>query len=175
MSTTLQPWNVARAEVTVPFLDAAPDVDDAATLSDNIRTRGGVFLLLSNRAKTLLESCRLAPEIGFVPTDVLNPSGRTLAKCFVVYHRRPFYKVLDLARSDVEMYSGGKVVAEVKHWVLDPSKIPDVDLFHAETSWIATERIWDIFEDNEITGCRFIPIESYDERCLAREKPQAKA
>jgi hypothetical protein len=71
------------------------------------------------------------------------------------------WQVLDLGQSRVEFYSGTNVVYEVKHWVLDESRIPSADLVPTEyKAWIASERVKNVIDRHGFTGFMFTAVAS---------------
>lgn len=125
----------------------------------------GKDLLVSVRAKELLETARLPEDLKFISTEVADRSGTRLGEYFIVISATQF-GVVDYDRSELRHFvSGGEVVRSIRTYCLRRGRLPDCDLFLTEQddwNWIASERVADLFTQNGVTGFRFIPVQLVD-------------
>lgn len=119
-------------------------------------------LLISARAKSLLETLRLPADMKFIPTQVTDRSGDALGEYFVVVSATQF-DVVDYERSEVRHFiSGSEMVSAIRSYCLRRDRMPQLDLFltsHDDWNWIASERVAKIFSREGLTGFRYIPVQ----------------
>jgi hypothetical protein len=153
-----QSATTTRAKLYVPKMNHEPDIERIDCDRIDVRPQ---MLLFSKRAIAVLHKCRI-PDIGFVPTDVFNRAGRLLVEYDLVYQCTRFHDVLDHERSLCKYWVKPTAIARVFRWVLDPSKIPEADLFRAATEWLATDVLREACERHSLKGFKFVPVWSHE-------------
>lgn len=122
-------------------------------------------LLISSRAKSLLETAKLPEDMKFIPTEVIDRSGVEIGQYFVVVSATQF-DVVDYERSELRHFlSGGETVRSIRSYCLRRAQLPDLDLFltkHDDWNWIASERVARLFAREGLTGFRYIPVQLVD-------------
>ncbi|HUY93360.1 MAG TPA: DUF1629 domain-containing protein [Pirellulales bacterium] len=122
-------------------------------------------LLVSARAKTLLETARLPDDLRFIPTDLVDRTGDVLGEYFVLVSAAQF-DVVDYERSELRHFvSGRETVRSIRSYCLRRSQMPDLDLFltkHDDWNWIASQRVARLFARDGLTGFRYIPVQLAD-------------
>ena len=122
-------------------------------------------LLISARAKALLETARLPDDMKFIPTEVVDRSGANLGEYFVVVSTAQF-DVVDYERSGLRQFvCGGETVRSIRSYCLRRHQLPPLDLFlttHDDWNWIASDRLARLFARDGLTGFRYIPVKLVD-------------
>lgn len=122
-------------------------------------------LLVSARAKSLLETARLPGDMRFISTEVVDRTGAVISEYFVVASASQF-DVIDYERSELRQISTCPTAARsIRSYCLRRSQLPDLDLFltnNDDWNWIASESVARLFARNGLTGFRYIPVQLSD-------------
>jgi hypothetical protein len=147
----VMPWDVDHATAVITYRPPRSVLPDHIAL-------GGMDMLLSLRAKLVIEDTQLGDEIGFLPTKILTRQKKHLADYFYLYSRESKDDALDLVQSDITYFAETGFIDTIDRWVFNPSCIPATDLFFSHYKWIASENLKSRFEAHGLSGFQFISI-----------------
>lgn len=129
-------------------------VDQDLAPPDRLSTPWGVAL--TPRAIEVIRGFRLGPELKILETTLLGPHGEDLGLYELIYATKDLH-VTDRTKTVYTPIPGTDLAREIKHWVIDESRVPDVDLFreHLSSGWICTSRLAEAFHASGLTNCQF--------------------
>jgi len=145
--------------VNVPDENFSDDPVGVSDLTDFIQVNF-IRFCVSDKVRKLLAPLRVAPNVRMIETSVRDLHEQEMATFWYVWCPSGSYEdILDLGRANIEYYSGGKAIAKVNEWVLDQQRIPPFDLFgSASYTWIVSDVVKHVFEDNDVTNVSLEPI-----------------
>jgi hypothetical protein len=141
---------VDRGWTTISRKGRLPDVFDEPRF----------YLLVSPRAKAIMDRVEGMKNLTSVPTTVLDEKGIEIAEYYFIYTRTRF-NPLDMDRSTFEYFPGRPdTPSGVIDYVFVPDRLPAADIFQTSRfiQWIVTDRLKKQFDKEKIIGCRFVPI-----------------
>lgn len=156
--------NMISIEERLSIARARSELRRKGSLTDKLFS-ASKDLLVSRRAKSLLETARLPDDMRFIPTEVVDRAGAVLGEYFVVVSASQF-DVVDYERSELRQISAGPAGARsIRSYCLKRGRLPDLDLFltnNDDWNWIASESVARLFARDGLTGFRYIPVQLTD-------------
>lgn len=135
---------------------------DVDQLSDVIWTMA--TLLFGEQARKCVLRHKLHEGLGWVPVEVADRSGKSVTYWALMAGHR--VKVLDIDRANVTWLVPDKVLGAVGKWIVKGNKLPDCDLFEADSGvFLVTENLRQEFAMAGVTGAIFYPCEVSWEDC----------
>ncbi|WP_339612754.1 hypothetical protein [uncultured Rubinisphaera sp.] len=160
---TLRPYakmdNPVRSDGTglFPYLiDSEPCVLNLKRCNKKLPDLFTAFVneLFSDKAKEVISSLKLDVHLHWIDIDV-QLKGQHLQH-FQAITIRKGYHVLNLEKSQHDRMSLWKVVGSVSNWVINPEKVPELDLFMCHNSeWMVTQNFKETWENAGLTGAVF--------------------
>lgn len=150
-SGVVRPWEITHALVTLR--DAR-----SKKLTDRLWSYGGQ-LLLSEFAHRVIVQFQADEGMLVIPTSVVTKKGEKRAE-YLLYWPRKEHEILDREKAEYKLMANTQYIQEVVKWVVDARRIPPGDIFYAgHSTWFVTEPFAKAFQEHEITGCCFTPVE----------------
>lgn len=138
------------------FIDSEPCILNLKRCKKELPDLFTAFVndLFSDKAKEVISSLKLDTHIHWIDIDV-QLRGQHLQH-FQAITTRKEYHALNLEKSQHDRISPGKFVGSVSNWVINPKKIPELDLFMCRNSVrIVTQHFKETWENAGLTGAVF--------------------
>ena len=142
--------------------EAVAMVPQDRELADKLRTFPDSHVF-SERMKAVVDSLHCNESLAYLPVRVVDESGKHRANYWMAYPAQSYYP-LDDATSEFSYWEHNPNRRhQVLCWSLDPSKVPEQDLFYADDvasgyHWICTDNFRNAVITHGFTGCHFEQI-----------------
>ena len=121
----------------------------------------------SERAYAAIVKAKLAisPQVlEWLPVRAETTRGRELGRYWWPKHSdNSEYDIFDYENSKYTVHEAdGRTPNDISQWVLHGDTIQSLDLFYAcriTTRWFCSPRFKSVVEENNLTGCRFLPAD----------------
>jgi hypothetical protein len=124
--------------------------------SDDLLQSMSCEFVVSCRLFDRLQSLRLPPRTRVFDVDVVNCRGRIVGHYKLLDNPHPAYSVVNVRRSKCKF--AASVIIAVEDMVVDPERIPQLDLFPIRPSdWMGSQSFARTITD-EIAGVRLEPV-----------------